>query len=633
MAFAPMEGADPLVNAARPTVVIVDDEPMVVRALQRLLRRSFDLLCVGTPAEALEAVDANDVAVVLTDQRMPDMGGSELLASVRRHDPRVMGLLITGFADIDAVADAINQSNVVGYLRKPWRDEDVLAAVERAVDANAELRSRSRERAELMRQQEVVRVLVDHSPVGVAVLGPAPELVCLQVNAPFLHLMEGASVEVQGSPLQKLLSDEAWQAIQTLCARASRTRETMTSPELPWASGRATVKHVTCTVSALPAASGVEEFVLTASDITATVQAREEARELAARQGAILEQMPSGVVVVDAAGRTLLSNDMARSLHQDPAREAPTGIIEGPRDANSGRALLPEELPLARALAGERVERFEYRQQNWHDSPQAWIRASAMPLLNASGVITGAVAVYTDVTADHLADQARTVSLASAGHELRTPLTAIQGFAGLLLGEQMGKLADPQREAIKRIVTSAHRLNLLVEDVMAITSIEVGQLDLHPSAVDVRAVLESVIESFKPQTDAKHQQVTLDLPPNPVLAWVDGHRLEQIVCNLVSNAHKYTPDGGHITVLASQDSRARISVKDTGVGLTPDEISRLFTKFYRARNKATLDVPGTGLGLAITRALVERQGGTMTIESTPDVGSTFGFSLPLHHQS
>ena len=125
---------------------------------------------------ALAALDELEVAAVLSDQRMPGMGGADLIAAIRRRDPRVMGLLITAYADIDAAAAAINDAGVVGYLRKPWRDEQVLEAVRKAASAHDEAAASARQEAELAQQEETVRVLVDQSPIAVALLGPSPDL-------------------------------------------------------------------------------------------------------------------------------------------------------------------------------------------------------------------------------------------------------------------------------------------------------------------------------------------------------------------------------------------------------------------------------------------------------------------------
>ncbi len=614
----------------QPTVVVLADDPQAVQALHQLLRHASHVICAATPKAALDAVAEHDVDVVLSDEQMPLMGGVELLANVRRLDPSVMGLLISGYTDIDALAAAINEAGVVGLLRRPWRDEDVLAAVRRAADASSLARLRSSEHDELRHHQEAVRVLVGHSPVGAALLGRQPDLVVLQLNRPFVGLFAETAGPVEGAPLPQFLTSETAAAIQELCRQALETDEAVTLPKLQWAPLDMGVRHVTCTVSALRETGGAVAFVIRILDITPTVEALEETRELAAQQAAVFEQMPNGVVVVDAQGRTVVRNDMARSLETSaPDPSYPTSA-EGPRDARSGRLLDPEELPLRRALNGETTH-LDYRHRRSDGDKEAWIRATAAPLRDDLGSITGAVGVFTDISADHNALVARTGSLASQGHEFRTPLTSIMGFAELLLDQITGTLTGRQIDAVRRIKSSARRLSRLIDTSLDLANLEAGQFNLHPTAVDVRIVISRVVAVFAPLARTKQQNLNLYLPPEPLIAWVDEDRLEQIVTTLVSNAHHYTLTGGHIVVAAfAQPGGTRVTFVDTGVGMTSGELNHLFMKYYRARNTATWDVPGSGLGLAIARSLIEKQGGSMTVESVAGEGSEFGFLLPPH---
>ena len=616
-----------------PTILVVDDEPLVARALERLLRRSYDVLTVGSPEMALAAVDHVEVAAVFSDQRMPGMGGADLIATIRRRDPRVMGLLITAYADIDAAAAAINDAGVVGYLRKPWRDDQVLDAVRKAVSAHDEASASARQEVELLQQEETVRVLVDQSPIAVALLSASPQLAFVRANSLFRQLVPTLSDTLLELSLGQVLDREAAEHIGSLCHRAARTGQVLTSPELKWKTPDGSVRYVACTVSPLgsvPMADDAQNrFVLTVMDLTATIASREEALAAAARQTAILEQLPSGVVVVDADGHTLFSNDIARRLqltYEDPSEADP---LRGPRDGQTGQPLRHDELPLARALTGQRVTDFDYR-QDLPSGADSWIRTSAAPVLNPQNEICGAVAVCTEVTAERLADQARNIALASAGHELRTPLRSALGIAGMLIAGELGFLSPKQVEAVGRIQSSMERLHLLVEDGISIIAIESGHSGLRPSWVDLCALLARTVESFQPKIRRKHQEIVLDRPPHAIVVWADEQRLEEVLEILVSNAHNYTLDGGRITLTAVQDQAGTlVTVKDTGVGLAPAEIDNLFTKFYRARNPATWDVPGSGLGLAIARALIERQGGSISVLSAPGQGSTFKFRLPL----
>jgi signal transduction histidine kinase len=235
---------------------------------------------------------------------------------------------------------------------------------------------------------------------------------------------------------------------------------------------------------------------------------------------------------------------------------------------------------------------------------------------------------------ERLANEARFRSLtdkfiALVSHELRTPLTSIKGYADLLLAGEVGDLSLDQREFLTVIKRNADREVTLVNELLDLSRLEAGQVELTPLPLDLKPLLQEVAASLQSQMQARRQQFRLVLPSQlpPVLG--DSTRLVQIFTNLVANANKYTPEGGRITVTAQVVAGAiAVDVDDTGIGLTEEDQSRLFTKFFRAKNQLTQESGGTGLGLAITRALVERHGGTITVTSTPGVGSTFTVTLP-----
>ena len=157
---------------------------------------------------------------------MPGMGGADLIAAIRRRDPRVMGLLITAYADIDAAAAAINDAGVVGYLRKPWRDEQVLEAVRKAASAHDEAAASARQEAELAQQEETVRVLVDQSPIAVALLGPSPRLEFVRANPLFSSLVPVHSDTLVGLSLAQVLDREAAERVFPLPVFRPRRRGT-----------------------------------------------------------------------------------------------------------------------------------------------------------------------------------------------------------------------------------------------------------------------------------------------------------------------------------------------------------------------------------------------------------------------
>jgi signal transduction histidine kinase len=230
------------------------------------------------------------------------------------------------------------------------------------------------------------------------------------------------------------------------------------------------------------------------------------------------------------------------------------------------------------------------------------------------------------------ANQRKTEFVTLVSHELRTPLASMMGYTELLLEGQGGLLGERQREWLGIIGQNADRLETLIDDLLDTARIEMGKLELKPTPLDLIPLIQEVARALRPQIARKGQGLTLELAEAVPAIVGDADRIRQILTNLLSNALKYTPSGGHIIIAACEDAGGvRVAVQDTGIGLAPDEQAQLFTPFFRAQQETTPRVGGTGLGLAITRALVELHGGTITVTSVPGQGSTFSVTLPTRH--
>jgi PAS domain S-box-containing protein len=256
------------------------------------------------------------------------------------------------------------------------------------------------------------------------------------------------------------------------------------------------------------------------------------------------------------------------------------------------------------------------------------LQLHSVPVQRADGVLLGRLHIFRDVTREREVDRREREFLAGVSHELRTPLTSIKGYIDLLLDEDLG--AAERREFLEIIQNNADRMKTMVNDLIDLSGLELGQLALRPGWVNIAALVDRVLAALRRQIVTKQQHLVVDLPPSLPALWADGDRLNQVFTNLVANAHHYTPEGGSITLRAMADDQViRIAVADTGVGMSAEEQIHLFTKFYRIRNRRTEEIHGTGLGLAISRSLVELHNGTIQVQSTPSAGSTFTVELPL----
>ncbi len=231
------------------------------------------------------------------------------------------------------------------------------------------------------------------------------------------------------------------------------------------------------------------------------------------------------------------------------------------------------------------------------------------------------------------ANTAKSEFVSLVSHELRTPMTSIQGYADMLSREMVGELSNEQMEFVEAILRNVKRMRLLVSDLLDISQIETGQLKLSLRPTRLEKALEDARQMVAEMMEEKQQIYITDVWEHLPQAYADPDRLTQIFINLLSNASKYTPYRGTIAVRAWMSSQEpnfiRCAITDSGIGIKPEDQVRLFTKFFRADHPAVIEQPGTGLGLAITRNLVEMQGGRIWVESEPEKGSTFFFTVPI----
>jgi len=230
------------------------------------------------------------------------------------------------------------------------------------------------------------------------------------------------------------------------------------------------------------------------------------------------------------------------------------------------------------------------------------------------------------------ANTAKSEFVSFVAHELRTPISSILGYATLLAHGTVGSLNEKQKQFIEAVEQNVNRMELLVSDLQDISRIESGQLSLELVNASVEHVLKGAAQTLNAQIERHGQTIELNVPEELPRVKADPIRLGQVVNNLLSNATKYTPDGGRITVTAQKrDGYVECSVSDTGVGIEPADQERIFDKFYRVHNPTIDNVPGTGLGLSIAKSLLEMQGGSIQVESEPGKGSTFRFTVPIAH--
>jgi signal transduction histidine kinase len=221
-------------------------------------------------------------------------------------------------------------------------------------------------------------------------------------------------------------------------------------------------------------------------------------------------------------------------------------------------------------------------------------------------------------------------------HELKQPMTAIQGYAKMLMLGLGGELSETQQQFVEVINSNVARMGKLIDDLLQISRLEAGRIELSLAPVSMREIIDEALTGSQDDIKARHHKLQVETPRNLPPALGDRARLIQILTNLVGNAIRYTPDGGtiHVTADRLEDPETPmphilVTVSDTGIGMSPQEVVRLEEKFFRADHDLVRSQPGAGLGVSIARQLVELHGGELAVESKVNKGSTFSFAVPV----
>ncbi len=375
-------------------------------------------------------------------------------------------------------------------------------------------------------------------------------------------------------------------------------------------------------------------------------QAMRKAQIEQARLQAVLDQLPEGVMIVESPdGRIIAANHAAERLWGRPfdpdvyTREYPHGTAH-----LDGTPRTLDETPIAKVLHSGQPLMGDQGILLQPDGQQRAVLTNAAPLCDEQGEMIGVVAVFQDITELKRLEQLKDDILSIASHELKNPLTVILGYSSMLLQSQMVQQDARARRAADTIRQQSQRMRMLIERLLDLARLDLGRMILQLSSFDLAALVRSIAEQQQ-ETTQKHRLYTR-LECETLTIAGDYMRLEQVLINLVSNAIKYSPDGGDVILSVHIGDRsalkhlicnapsgdherfAVVQVRDHGIGIEAEAQQQLFSRFYRARQAEQL-VAGQGLGLYISAEIVRMHGGVLCVESTLGRGSTFSILLPL----
>jgi len=301
-------------------------------------------------------------------------------------------------------------------------------------------------------------------------------------------------------------------------------------------------------------------------------------------------------------------------------------------------------LELAQAAKEGRFEDEGWRLRK--DGSKFWANVVLTALYDGNGEVRGFSKVSRDITARKQSEQelrdknvellnsaeSKNRFLANMSHELRTPLNGIIGFAEFLTDGKPGALNPKQKEYLAEILNSGRHLLQLINDVLDLAKVEANRMELHPESFSLAKAIEGVCAVANPLALKKAIKISIRVEPTVNDVVLDQQKFKQVIYNLVSNAVKFTDDGGQVAVVAAfhDENHFKLVVSDTGIGIKAEDFPRLFTEFEQLESGAARHYEGTGLGLALTRKIVQLQGGTIGVESEVGNGSSFSVILPVN---
>jgi len=634
-------------------ILLVDDEPANLLALSAVLdgpdRR---LVSAESGKEALRHLLHEDFAVILLDVHMPGIDGFDTAELIRGREKtkdtpiifltaetRGQGFISRGYS-----------LGAVDYIVKPFDPEALRAKVGVFVDLFRKTGEVKRQAAELSDMTNFLNSVLE-SATDYAITALDPE-------GRFLTWNEGAR-RIYGYTAEEMVGRRDLAALHAGNGDTAKKVGELLRTAARQGKSEGVVEHVrrggrrvpvAATISRREDADGLSiGFVLVARDITAQQRAETQRLQLIEEQAArseaeaardrlqqVIDVLPEGIILVDVNGHAFLTNAAANGILGQNLTEdgiAPFGDV-GMLHLD-GTPYAQTELPLVRIVQQGEVVRGEQLQlPNATTERQVPVLVNGAPLRDQSGKLHGGVAVFQDISPIKELERQKDAFLAAASHDLKNPLTAIKARAQILqrqAARMPGQDGHRVIDGLRAIDQTATRLTAMINELLDVARLQMGRpllLDRQPT--DLAELARQVTAELQPSTD--RHDIEIKAPPDPILGLWDRARLERVVSNLVSNAIKFSPEGGRVSLVVRGEERdgepwVALQVHDEGVGIPAEDVPRIFERFYRGSNVAGA-IEGTGLGLAGSRHIVEQHGGQLLVESQQGHGSVFTLLLP-----
>jgi PAS domain S-box-containing protein len=641
-------------GASTPRALVVDDDSMLRTLFSRVLNHAgIETTVADDGASALEILERDPSYVVILDNNMPGITGLEVVRKLRANPETVNipVILVTGEADLSDRVRGL-ELGADDYITKPVEPDELVVRV----------------RAQLRRgfSADPLRTFVESANDAFVAWDADGRITEWTAHAEALFGWTRA--EIIGKPFSAtVLAPRHRETHDDRMRRFALAGEAPMLGEWIELTGRHRDGRdipVEMTVWIVDD-HGRQIFSTFMRDLTAKRDLQNALRE-SARLQAVVDSSPDLIMLTDTDGSILYTSPSSRDIvgfEPDELYGRCCDDLVHPSDRVEFIRARTRSLASGADIAT--THRFITK-----EGGHVWVEASSAATRHpVSGKITGLELVARDITNRKLAEQEReqvmedlarantnlrdaisreqrmvedlqkldrlkTEFVATVSHELRTPLTSISGYVEMLVDQGAGELTAKQQAMLEVVERNTRRLLLMIDNLLTIGRIEAGAFDVKTEPVEAVPLIRGAIKAMLPTAQERGIAIQVDFVHNPGIILADSAQLDRAILNVLSNAVKFTPSGGRVTVTTDRlDDEVIISVADTGVGIPLDEQERLFTPFFRSSTSVKSETQGTGLGLVIVKNIVEGHNGTIRLDSTPQVGTTVTFTIPAepHH--
>jgi diguanylate cyclase (GGDEF)-like protein len=647
--------------AQRYTLLFVDDEADVLGILSKTFEREFNVLTATSGREALAILREQQVDLLVTDQKMPEMTGIELVAAARDDGIDVTAILLTAYAQPDDLIAAINRGQVYRYVTKPWNINDLRITVKNAVEFTQLRRDKERLLRSLRKRVDALSMIYEvsrQSANDVAtfdaiierVLGAVAKVIPYDCGAALISLSDDRSASLrlrcsdgvgekgllwvkesvlaayrrhsgQLIPEDRVITRISGPIAQETDAAAGFPSQ-LTVSLISRGKAMGTLSLFSRQVNSYSAEDGELLDALanqTADAIQSLRSAEDEARR---RIELMVESMADGVLLTDEKNEIVVINRAAKQLlhlGDDPSEWTRRHLQEK-------LGFYPFELVRGWEYGGAKVLREELKLFD------RMVHSTVTPVSDARGNLRGVVVVLRDITEQKELEDRKEEFISIISHELRTPLTSISGALDLVLNFFTQGINDKQQRYLMMAKDSTDKLNAVVDDLLDLSKFAKGRMRMNFEVCHLDELLRRSLEKYGPAFAEKRIRLAPMVATSPLRTLADPNRLNQVLNNLLSNAVKFTHPEGEVRVeLRTSEAApgfACLSFWNSGDNIANADLERIFDKFEQARNNRNRSVRGTGLGLAICRNIIEAHGGHIWAEPSA-LGAEFVVVLPI----